>query len=266
MAQCTPEASKKCAWLHMSGLYVIQHPPFCKIATPRAHIPPPALFINKPIVPALFINKPIVPRGIECINVVTPCPPEIPREMTPHCSWWWWTRPVLWLHEPRPTCDLPTHQTISDTFCKTAWCTNKDLRHVRTWQAGWIMQRNVVARSHKDGTQLAGSWRAPIQDLARANSSVGARQVLSWRAPSGKLARQLPIWRAPTPLLAPANPGFGAPTYHLARAKTMPSQCLLISSTACCPDSDSPRSLPPACAWGQAGAQPGACPAGPSAP
>mmetsp|Transcript_26932 Transcript_26932/g.44587 ORF Transcript_26932/g.44587 Transcript_26932/m.44587 type:complete len:210 (+) Transcript_26932:124-753(+) len=103
----------------MSGLYVIQHPPFCKIATPRAHIPPPALFINKPIVPALFINKPIVPRGIECINVVTPCPPEIPREMTPHCSWWWWTRPVLWLQEPRPTCDLPTHQTVSDTFCSS---------------------------------------------------------------------------------------------------------------------------------------------------
>ena len=67
------------------------------------------------------------------------------------------------------------------------------------------MQRNVVARSHTDGTQLAGSWRAPIQDLARANSSVGARQVLSWRAPSGKLARQLPIWRAPTPLLAHAK-------------------------------------------------------------
>ena len=147
-----------------------------------------------------------------------------------------------------------------------AWCTNKDLRHVRTWQAGWIMQRNVIARLHTDGTQLAGSWRAPIQDLARANSSVGARQVLSWRAPSGKLARQLPIRRAPTPLLAHAKSGFGAPHYHLARAKTMPSQCLLISSTACCPDSDSPRSLPPACAWGQAGAQPGACPAGPSAP
>ena len=84
------------------------------------------------------------------------------------------------------------------------------------------MQRNVVARSHTDGTQLAGSWRAPIQDLARANSSVGARQVLSWRAPSGKLARQLPIWRAPTPLLAHAKSGLGAPTYHLARAKTMP--------------------------------------------
>ena len=113
---------------------------------------------------------------------------------------------------------------------------------------------------------MAGSWRAPIQDLARANSSVGARQVLSWRAPSGKLARQLPIWRAPTPLLAHAKSGFGAPTYHLERAKTMPSQCLLISSTACCPDSDSPRSLPPACAWGQAGARPGACPAGPSSP
>ena len=138
--------------------------------------------------------------------------------------------------------------------------------HRVTWQAGWIMQRNVVARSHTDGTQLAGSWRAPTQDLARANSSVGARQVLSWLAPSSKLARQFPIWRAPTPLLAHTKSEFGARTYHLARAKTMPSQCLLISSTACCPDSDSPRSLPPACAWGQAGAQPGACPAGPSAP
>ena len=146
------------------------------------------------------------------------------------------------------------------------WCTNKDLRHVRTWQAGWIIQRNVGARWHTDGTQLARSWRAPTQDLARANSSVGARQILSWRAPSGKLARQLPIWRAPTPLLAHAKSGVGAPTYHLARAKAMPSHCLLIFSTACCPDSDSPRPLPPACAWGQAGAQPGACPAGPSAP
>ena len=57
-----------------------------------------------------------------------------------------------------------------------AWCTNKDLRHVRTWQA-------VDARWHKVGTQLARSWRAPTQDLARDNSSVGARQVLSWRAP-----------------------------------------------------------------------------------
>ena len=66
------------------------------------------------------------------------------------------------------------------------------------------MQRNVVARSHTDGTQLAGSWRAPTQDLARANSSVGARQVLSWCAPSGKLARQLPIWRAPKPCPASA--------------------------------------------------------------
>ena len=146
------------------------------------------------------------------------------------------------------------------------WCTNKDLQHVRRWQAGWIIQRNVVARSHTDGTQLARGWRAPNRGLARANSSVGARQVLSWRAPSGKLARQLLIWRAPTPLLAHAKSGFGAPTYHLARAKTMPSQCLHISSTACCPDSDSPRSLPPACAWGKPGAQPGACQAGPSAP
>ena len=143
-----------------------------------------------------------------------------------------------------------------------AWCTHKDLRHVRTWQAGWITQRNVGARWHTDGTQSARRWRAPTQDLARANSSVGARQVLSWRASSGKLARQLPIWRAPTPLLARAKSGVGAPTYHLARAKAMPSQCLLISSTACCPDSDSPRPLPPACAPGQAGAQPGACPAG----
>ena len=227
MAQCTPEASKKCAWLHMSGLYVIQHPPFCKIATPRAHIPPPALFINKPIVPALFINKPIVPRGIECINVVTPCPP------------------------------------VSDTFCKTAWCTNKDLRHVRTWQAGWIiMQRNATERC----CTFAHRWHTVGRQLARANSGFGARQLVSWRAPSPELARAKWQVGAPTSHLARAKSGFGAPTYHLARAKTMPSQCLLISSTACCPDSDSPRSLPPACAWGQTGAQPGACPAGPSAP
>ena len=70
-----------------------------------------------------------------------------------------------------------------------AWCTNKNLRHVRTWQAGWIIQRKVGARWHTVGTQLARSWRAPTQDLARANSSAGARQVLSWRAPSPELAR-----------------------------------------------------------------------------
>ena len=120
---------------------------------------------------------------------------------------------------------------------------------------------------------FAHRWHTVGRQLARANSGFGARQLVSWRAPSpellapsGKLARQLPVWRAPTPLLAHAKSGFGAPTYHLARPKTMPSHCLLISSTACCPDSDSPRSLPPACAWGQAGAKPGACPARPSAP
>ena len=106
---------------------------------------------------------------------------------------------------------------------------------------------------------FAHRWHTVGTQLARANSGLGACQVLSWRAPSGKLARQLPIWRAPSPLLAHAKSGFGAPTYHLARAKAMPSQCLLISSTACCPDSDSPRPLPPACAWGQAGAQRTGC-------
>ena len=39
-----------------------------------------------------------------------------------------------------------------------AWCTNKDLRHVTTWQAGWIIQRNVVARSHTDGTKGSRVW------------------------------------------------------------------------------------------------------------
>ena len=100
-----------------------------------------------------------------------------------------------------------------------AWCTNKDLRHVRTWQVGGITQRKVGARWHTVGTKLARSWRAPTQDLARANSSVGARQVMSWRAPSRELARQLLIWRAPTPLLARAKSEVGAPTYYLARAK-----------------------------------------------
>ena len=70
---------------------------------------------------------------------------------------------------------------------------------------------------------LADSWHAvgarQLRDLAGANSSVGARQVLSWRAQSRELARQLLIWRAPTTLLAHAKSEVGAPTYHLACAK-----------------------------------------------
>ena len=106
-----------------------------------------------------------------------------------------------------------------------AWCTNKDLRHVRTWHAGWIIQRKVGARWHTVGTQLARSWRAPTQDLARANSSVGARQVVSWRAPTSHLARakppvgarQIRSWRANLPLGARQNHAKPVPAHFLDR-------------------------------------------------
>ena len=42
-----------------------------------------------------------------------------------------------------------------------AWCTNKDLRHVGTWQAGWIIPGRVGAHWRTLCTQLARSWRAP---------------------------------------------------------------------------------------------------------
>ena len=70
---------------------------------------------------------------------------------------------------------------------------------------------------HAVGARQLGIWRAPTRQLARAKSSVGARQVVSWganfsfgarqlpcwRTPNQDLARQLTTWRAPKP--CPAN-------------------------------------------------------------
>ena len=127
-------------------------------------------------------------------------------------------------------------------------------RRVGSYQGGLAHIGAHFAHSwHAVGARQRRTWRAPTRQLAHAKSYVGARQLVSWRAPSPELARQLPCWRTPNQELARQLTTWRAPK---------PCQRVLISSTACCPDS--PRPLPPACAWGPAGAQPGACPAGPS--
>ena len=57
------------------------------------------------------------------------------------CSWWGGQRVA-----PTPTMCCT---------CRPPRYTNKDLQHVRTWQAGWIIQRKAGARWHTVGTQLA---------------------------------------------------------------------------------------------------------------
>ena len=79
------------------------------------------------------------------------------------------------------------------------------------------MQRNVVARSHTDGTQLAGSWHAPIQDLARAKWQVGAPTSHLARANSPVGARQIRIWRANLPLGARQNHAQPVPAHFFDR-------------------------------------------------
>ena len=55
-----------------------------------------------------------------------------------------------------------------------AWCTNKDLRHVRTWQAVGTYNGRLT----HVGTQMAHRWH-----------ELGALQLRTWRAPARQLAR-----------------------------------------------------------------------------
>ena len=65
---------------------------------------------------------------------------------------------------------------------------------------------------------FAHRWHTVGRQLARANSGFGARQLVSWRAPSPELARAKWQVGAPTSHLARANSPVGARQIRIWRA------------------------------------------------
>ena len=92
------------------------------------------------------------------------------------------------------------------TMCKTASCSKARCMVHKQRPAAREDVAGGLDHTTEGWCTLAHSWHTVGAPLARANSGLGARQLVSSRAPSPELAR--------------ANSRVGAPTSHLARANS----------------------------------------------